>query len=119
MSYSVLVYVSQKVLDGVMDPLHFGQVWIYDCNKTKPLWEVTILLLKDKKLYLSSNVSVQHFSDLPKIVCTLSYDLSLILYVIFQHQNVLKFIKKPQNGCFRHNKSVRYYINFCDDIDNY
>lgn len=55
MSYFIIY--SQKVLDGVIHPLHFSQVWIYDCNKTEPLWEITILLLKDKKLYLSSNVS--------------------------------------------------------------
>ncbi|XP_025411266.1 growth factor receptor-bound protein 14-like isoform X4 [Sipha flava] len=69
--------VAQKVLDGDIDPLHFGQVWIYECNKLDPSWEVTILLLKDKKLYLSPN-----------------------------HQNILTFIKKTENGCFRNNKST-------------
>ncbi|XP_060854048.1 growth factor receptor-bound protein 14-like isoform X1 [Rhopalosiphum padi] len=47
--------VIQKVLNGDICPLHFGQVWVYDCNKTKPFWDITILLLKDKNLYLSSN----------------------------------------------------------------
>ncbi|XP_022176422.1 growth factor receptor-bound protein 14-like isoform X3 [Myzus persicae] len=53
----------QKVLNGDTCPLHFGQVWVYDCNKTKPFWDITVLLLKDKNLYLSSN----HKSIIPYI----------------------------------------------------
>ncbi|CAI6365798.1 unnamed protein product [Macrosiphum euphorbiae] len=55
--------IIQKVLNGDTCPLHFGQVWVYDCNKTKPFWDVTVLLLKDKNLYLTSN----HKSMLPHI----------------------------------------------------
>ncbi|KAL5240501.1 hypothetical protein ACI65C_007911 [Semiaphis heraclei] len=47
----------EKVLNGDACPLHFGQVWIYNCSKKKPFWDVTVLLLKDKNLYLSNHKS--------------------------------------------------------------
>ncbi|CAH1721664.1 unnamed protein product [Aphis gossypii] len=47
--------IIQKVLNGDICPLHYGQVWVYDCNNPKPYWDITVLFLKDKNLYLSTN----------------------------------------------------------------
>lgn len=47
-----------------MDPLYFGHVWIYDCNKIEPSWDALVLLLKEKVLYLSSSVSFTNFKKL-------------------------------------------------------
>jgi hypothetical protein len=33
--------------------------------------------------------------------------MNSIWFMILQHQNILTFIKKTENGCFRNNKSVR------------
>ncbi|XP_050524442.1 growth factor receptor-bound protein 14-like isoform X2 [Daktulosphaira vitifoliae] len=47
--------IIERVLNGEIKPLHYDKVWIFDCNNPKSKWETTILLLKDKKLYLSQN----------------------------------------------------------------
>jgi hypothetical protein len=47
--------VVKKVLNGDTCPLHFGQVWVFNGSKTRPLWDLSVLLLKDKNLYISIN----------------------------------------------------------------
>ncbi|XP_050442986.1 growth factor receptor-bound protein 14-like isoform X2 [Adelges cooleyi] len=70
--------IIEKILNGDTEPLHYDKVWIFDCNKSEPSWDTTILLLKARQLYLSPN-----------------------------YQSVVTFIKHTKNGgCFRNGKST-------------
>lgn len=56
-----MFFFLQKILLGEKEPLHYRQVFIYNSKSSKPQWTKHVLLLKNKILYISKDVSVIHF----------------------------------------------------------